>query len=505
MSHPILYKPTEDDFSHNGIGILGECISCEVTEERNGEFELVLKYPVSGLHFGGLVTRAIIKAKPDPYRDPQLFRIYAISKPMSGAVTVAAEHISYDLSGVPIVPFSADSAASALAGLYYSSATYRDFLFSTDITSTAHFEVNAPTSARSLLGGVEGSILDVYGGEYEFDNFNVILHKSRGYDRGVSIRYGKNLLDLRQEENCASLYTGIFPYWYDEENGTLVMLDDRIVNAEGTFDFRKIKVVDFTLDFEEEPTQDELREAAKSYISANKIGVPSVSLTVSFAQLEQYDEYKGKNILERVSLCDTVAVEFPALGVSTTAQAVKVVYDVLANRVKSVTLGGTKTTIADTIASQAKSLNSTSEIVTYIKQYGGSVNVTTEDEDTGVELETKINKSKWTAVCTKDGEVVSGLYFDFVNGRFVFDGKIMAKLGEIAGWNILPNVEQYFTALGSSYKGAVLQGTTDESDTVHDTVTLSPIGVTVLQQDDTTQEATTRNATWWQILAAVGN
>lgn len=46
-------------------------------------------------------------------------------------------------------------------------------------------------SIRACLGGTEGSVLDVWGGEYEWDMFDVILHSKRGKDNGVVIEYGK--------------------------------------------------------------------------------------------------------------------------------------------------------------------------------------------------------------------------------------------------------------------------------------------------------------------------
>ena len=165
MSYPILYSATETDFSHNGLGILGDCASCEVTEEANGIFELAMTYPMDGVHFTEIGDRAIIKAKADQFRNPQLFRVYAISKPMNGIVTVLAEHISYDLSGIPVKPFSASVASSALTGLKSNAVVDCPFDFWTDKTTSAKFNVKTPASIRSRLGGVTGSILDVYGGE----------------------------------------------------------------------------------------------------------------------------------------------------------------------------------------------------------------------------------------------------------------------------------------------------------------------------------------------------
>ena len=354
MSYPILYSTTETNFDHNGIGILSACVSCEVTEEANGIFELAMQYPMDGVHFVEIGDRTIIKAKVDQFRDPQLFRVYAISKPMNGIVTVLAEHISYDLSGIPVKTFSASSASSALAGLKNNAVVDCPFNFWTDKSTSANFKVSVPASIRSRLGGVAGSILDVYGGEYEFDNYTVKLHNNRGMNRGVSIRYGKNLTDIKQEQNCASVATGVYPYWSGDVDGNsvLVELPEKIVNTPGTYNFVKIRTVDFTQNFETKPTVEQLRSATESYIKNNNIGVPIVSLTVSFAQLEQSEEYKHLKLLERVSLFDTVNVEFPALGVSATAKAVKMVYDVIADRVKSVTLGSVRANIADTIAGQ---------------------------------------------------------------------------------------------------------------------------------------------------------
>lgn len=359
MSYPILYSATETDFSNNGLGVLGECASCEVTEEANGIFELVMTYPMDGIHFAEISDRCILKCKADQFREPQLFRIYAISKPMSGIVTVLAQHISYDLSGIPVSPFMAENVVSALGGLKSHAVIDCPFTFVTDKETVAKFHSQTPSSIRSRLGGVEGSILDVYGGEYEFDNYNVILHNNRGRNRGVSIRYGKNLTDIRQEQNCSSVATGVYPYWVAGDGSSLSELPEKIVNAPGKYNFVKIRTVDLSSEFEEAPTDEQLRARAESYMKSNNIGIPTVSMTVSFAQLEQSEEYKHLKLLERVSLFDTINIEFPALNVSANAKAVAVVYDVLADRVKSVTLGSVRSNIADTVASQQQQIAQT--------------------------------------------------------------------------------------------------------------------------------------------------
>lgn len=357
MSYPILYNPTETDFNHNGYGVLGDCTSCFVTEVGNGEFELSMQYPTDGIHFENIQSRSIIKSKPDQFREPQLFRVYNISKPsINGIVNISAQHISYDLSGIPVAPFTADHVALALDGFRANAVVGCPFEFWTDKNTTGKFAVPHPASIRSRLGGVQGSILDVYAGEYEFDNFVVKLHKNRGMDRGVSIRYGKNLLSLKQEENCQNIATGIYPYWKNQESGAVVQLPEKIVNADGEYGFTKIRTVDFTSYFQEQPTEEQLRSATERYIKNNEIGVPIVSLDVSFAQLQKSEEYKHLQLLERVSLFDTLSVEFPALKVSAKARAVKIVYNVLLDRVESVTLGSVRANIADTIVEQKKQI-----------------------------------------------------------------------------------------------------------------------------------------------------
>lgn len=371
MSYPILYSPVETDFSHNGLGILNDCVSCIVTEEANGIFELEMEYPMDGIHYEEILNRSIIKAKPDQFREPQLFRVYHKSKPLSGLVSVSAEHVSYDLSGIPVSPFEAESASQALQSLKNNAATECPFEFWTDKATSGKFAVSVPSSIRSKLGGSDGSILDVYGGDLEFDNFKVKLHQNRGLNRGVSIRYGKNLTNIKQDENCSNVATGIYPFWASQD-GELVELPEKIVNADGTYNFYRIKTVDFSQDFEQKPTTEQLRERATRYVKNNRIGVPVVSTAVSFAQLEQSIEYKGLKILEHVSLFDDVNVVFPALGVENTAKAVKLVYNVILDRVESVTLGSVKQNITSTIANQAQaiekkpSLSNVQKIATHI-------------------------------------------------------------------------------------------------------------------------------------------
>lgn len=353
---PILFPSTAMEFATHGLGVLTDAISCTVTEERNGAFELTMQYPDTGVHFDEITDRCIIYAIPSPYRAPQPFRIYRITRPMDGIIMVYAQHITYDLSGVPLNPFTAVNAPDALSKLSLNAAVDSPFTFWTDKSTVASFAVSVPSSTRSVLGGSSGSILDVYGGEYEWDGFTVRLYGQRGYDNGVVISYGKNLTDIEQDRNIASVATGIYPYWTNTE-GVLVTCDPKIVNAPGTYDFTRIVPVDFSSDFEEQPTPAQLQARAEQYVADNKIGIPKTSITASFVQLEQFSEYEDLALLEKCDLCDTVTIRYPQLGVEAKAEIVKIETDVLLERYNSVEIGDVRTNIADTIAGQQQEIN----------------------------------------------------------------------------------------------------------------------------------------------------
>lgn len=345
---PILFPADAATYTTQGLGALSDAISCRVREERNGEFELEMQYPQAGLHFSEIADRCIILAIPSPWRAAQPFRIYRITKPLNGVCTIYARHVTYDLSGIPVNVFSATSAAGALSGLKTNSATANPFEFWTDKQTSAAFSVSVPASIRSLLGGSQGSVLDVYGGEYEWDGWTVRLHEHRGTDRGVTIRYGKNLTDIEQDRNIANVRTGLYPYWADND-GNLVVCDPPIVNAPGSYDFINIQAVDFSQEWQEAPTPAQLKARAEQYIQANEIGVPTVSISVSFVDLSRTDQYKDLALLEQCDLCDTVTVQFEALGIDATAEVVRIETDVLLERYDKIEVGSLRANIADTI------------------------------------------------------------------------------------------------------------------------------------------------------------
>lgn len=352
----VLHSDTATTFNNNGIGVLADAITSKVVRELNGQYELTLKYPDTGIWAQFIADRHIIMAKPDPVTDPQPFRIYRVNPVSKGTITAYARHIAYDTMGIPCAPFAAASCADAVRNLSVNAATDCPFSFSTDKTVAGSLTVDVPKAIWNIMGGSDGSILDRYGGEYDFDGYNIALQTRLGADRGVSIRYGKNLSTLEQDRNCANVYTGVFPYWKPYE-GDVVMLPEQIINAAGTYNFTRILPLDLSQKFDAAPTEEQLREAAETYMVNNNIGVPDISWTVQFVQLEQTEEYKGAALLERVLLGDTVSVVFPRMNVNASARAVKIDFDPILERYNSITLGKVKSDLATTIVKQNQEIS----------------------------------------------------------------------------------------------------------------------------------------------------
>lgn len=359
---PILFSENSTVFTSNGIGRLSDAISCVVTEERNGQYELQMVYPSTGKHFEDINLRAIIVAKPSTGTDNQPFRIYNISKPINGKVTINAQHISYDLTKNVCMPFSVSASSSACYQVLQNLKSYAvetcPFNFSTDVVTVASYDQKTPASIRSRLGGTEGSVLDQFHGEYEWDVYDVKFWANRGQTKNIPLRYGKNITDIKQEAEISQTITGIVPYWMDNEGNNLVTLPERAVYSPNASLYpQKLTVpMDFSSDYEEQPTVAQLRAHAQTYVNQSGIGIPKVSIDVSFVNLADTDEYKDLLELQAVDLCDTIPVQFEPLGIDTTAKIVKTEYDVLSEKYKKITVGSLRSNLASTINEQNNSI-----------------------------------------------------------------------------------------------------------------------------------------------------
>lgn len=373
---PVIFDSSAKTFTSNGLGKLTDCISCLVTEERNGIYELVLEYPITGVHYEELVEGNIIVITHDEQKDLQPFVIYRISRPISGVVVVNAHHVSYGLSNVVVSPFTATSVTDAFLQISTNSLNTNPFTFWTDKASAGSMEVKVPTPVKQVLGGKAGSILDSFGGgEYEFDGYTVKLYANRGSDNGVTIRYGKNLTDITAERDTLGLYNAVIPYWTDSENtvvyGGIVVgsggifktgiwtdennvhiTDENNTDIEFVYAVPQATTLDLSGEFENQPTVQELETRALAILNSNRPWIPKDNIKVDFVALWQTEEYENIAPLERVQLCDTVSVYYPELGVDVKTKVIKVVWDALLERYDSIELGEAQTSFAQVITAE---------------------------------------------------------------------------------------------------------------------------------------------------------
>ena len=361
---PVLFSENATTFITNGIGRLIDCLSCEISEERNGEYSLELVYPTSGLFYEEIKTSRIILAKPNYQDGYQAFRIYKISKPINQLVTVYANHLSYDLNFIPVSIFNAVGINAALNGLKTNSLENNPFNFITDINNTdTLFQVDVPKSVRACLGGTEGSILQTFSGsagiEYKWDNYDIYVTLHRGSDNGVQLRYGKNITDLNYTENIEETITGVLPVWTNPEGTSTLTGDIQYSPYKNNYPFNRTVVLDCSEEFEDTPTLQELNAYAFEYVSFQ--GLPKENIKISFVDLSKTDEYRFSVGIETINLCDEITVIYQPLGITYKAKVIKTVYDALTEKYISVTIGDVRSSLAKTLITTIEQVNNTSD------------------------------------------------------------------------------------------------------------------------------------------------
>lgn len=361
---PVLYRGDATNFNDNGYGGLSDTKSCVVTEELNGGYTLTMKYPKTGLHSELIQPRNLIKVAVDTRAKTnrftqQVFRINKITDSLTGNdMTVEAQHISYDLSGIPMPRFGATGISNVLLKFKNESlADVNNFIFQTNIVNTtSKFRTEVPRSIRSCMGGEEGSVLQIFKCEYQYNNFYVNFLSRRGSDNGVRIEYGKNLesfVNVKTTDNC---YNGVVAYWYKGDMPVQVIQQYDVYDPESkNIDFyaERYLILDCTDKFEEEPTQTELNDYVTQYASDNHLGYTHLnSMTVKFIPLWQTEEYKDFAVLETVELGDTVHVVYDRHNYE--LRVIKTQFDVLNERFLQIELGTKKASMNQTIQNIAK-------------------------------------------------------------------------------------------------------------------------------------------------------
>lgn len=417
---PVLYKADETNFNTNGIGNMTDATYCEVYEERNGRYELEFGYPEEGIHSGLISEDMLIKAKANDKDGNQLFRIVSSKKQINNIMVWKAEHISYDTLYLPVrQPSIADKTAQeAMEHLLESTPLKHRFTAHSDILTRNSTTIDSVVSVRSALGGVDGSILDVYGGEYKFDNWDINLYAARGKDTGIEIRYGKNLVDAKMERNIANTVTALYPYaTYCKDDGTtvLVTLDEQIIYTPNVNKYPVVKCLpyDFTFELEgKEVTQDMLRAKATEYANSG-IDVPDINITVKKANIES-----DIDVYEKLGLCDIVGVCISKLDIIAKAKVVAYKYDVLKECYNDIQLGSFRQNLAKDMAAVEKKVEANLEDTRrkiLLKVSRGEVSNQLSIEETGIEI--KGNRI-----------AIESDYF-----KMTADGKLIAKEGEFEG------------------------------------------------------------------------
>lgn len=356
---PILYNANETAFETYGLGEI-DATKAQVTRERNGNYTLYIEYPASGPIAGTFKNDMRIKSDAGLRTKNQTFFISRISKDSTGILKIYAKHISHLTEKMAIrnntnATGTAQAALAiwalnALGGIRFD--TWSDI----DLTSKTSWNIADFKTARDVLGGVKGSILDVWGGEYEFDNTVIRLHKQLGRKSPTVLEYGRNILRAEDDQDIEGAYTSVYPYatYTPENQGTgeggatsqqiTVELPEKYVDGPyiGLYNERRVLIVDFSSNFKDKevPTIDKLRRLAKEYAINNRLGLPKINTKIEYVDLSKTLDYKLTQILEEAELCDIVPVYYPQIGLtSEDAKLTTIVYDVLLEQNDSVEVG----------------------------------------------------------------------------------------------------------------------------------------------------------------------
>ena len=367
MAYPILYKANETNFEHLGVSVLSDASKCYVSRERNGIYILEFDYPVNGKDVDKIKEGMYIKADAGYRTKNQRFIVSKITKTQN-EFKLYCQHISQVKTTMnairPDITVTSVSAMGALRAWRDNLLDSREeFFVQSDISTlnSTTWKVENIENARDALGGKAGSILDVWGGEYEFDNLNITLHKSMGIDNPTIIAYGKNLLDLEQEQSILETYTSVFPfkkYTDDNNREQLITLPEILLDSThlNKFTHRRILKVDFSSD-ENLKTVEQLRSKAKSYIKSNNVGVPKTNLKINYQDLSKVEGVFDNPALEQIDLCDRLKVYYNELGIlNENAKVVKVVWDVILEENHEIEVGDSRSSFTDSTSAKLESL-----------------------------------------------------------------------------------------------------------------------------------------------------
>ena len=443
---PILYEKDETGFDNNGLGRLRDVIDCTVTEERNGVYEADFSIAMTSEDFDQIRIGRIIGVTHDESDDIQPFDIVSYSRPINGVVTFHCVHISYRQSYLTVTGSNISSLADAFTMLSTAEPS-NPFSYQTDKTSTGYMAAadGTPRSVRQLLGGVEGSILDAYGGEYEWNRWAVILHQSRGVQRNFSIRYGVNMLDYNEDYDSQGTYSSCIPFWKDSEN---IVIGDRQDSPTATVTGRGECVpMDVTDKFESQPTKAQVEAMGLSMLTSKNTALPTQNIHVEFVRLQDLG-YEGLGSLLKCKLCDTVNVIFPDYNATGQFKIVKTVWNVLKDRYDSMELGDLSTTLSQALGISNGLNNSSGGGIQpaddYVVEHGTSGEWTYRKWDSGVFEAWGIISDSF-AMVTALGSLYYGLKTYSLSALSLVSVNAVEVTGNCAAWYVTTKIETVST------------------------------------------------------------
>ena len=356
-----------------------DAIDCTVTEERNGQFSLVMRYPIGAQYSDKIIPDAIIMATPRPNAGEEPFRIFEIEQVIEGVVTARANHLVYDLDGLsfgyPTNRFSTKAGITNTLNELTSAGQFvsRCFELANDGITNTTTVVDFGTAKSITIWGAIGAVAAAFNAEMKYtwnsatNRCTITFCAARGVAKPAIISYGVNLISLDRKLDYSGLYSRVVTVYY---RGATAFPQYRQGVANTGYTGRERSLwIDVTDQYHSEPSVDTLNALAQAYVDAHDWN-PSSQLTVEFVPLgntTQYgstdlalvgsaivglsivgdiDQVIGKAILY---LCDTATVDASLIGVTATAKCVNVVYNVITNKYDQVTVGTMQHDIVDTI------------------------------------------------------------------------------------------------------------------------------------------------------------
>ena len=394
---PILYDSNETSFTSNGLGRLRDCIDCVVTEERNSIYECDFSYPVNGVNYDRIQLGRIIAVRHDESNDVQPFDIVSYSRPIDGIVTFHCVHISYRQTALTVYGSNINSLADAFTMLGTAQPS-NPFTYWTDMNNQGFLASgdSVPHSVRQILGGMEGSILDSYGGEYEWDKWTVKLWAARGTLKNFTIRYGLNMTDYSDETDYSDTYTSVLPYWTGQDsNGNDIVVKGAMqsVSYPSFNSTGRCIPLDVTDKFDSnqgQPTTAQIEAEGMNYLNANQPYMPARTIKVDFIRLTDSPEYSNLKSLQTCKLCDSINVEFPRYNMTGQFKIVKTEYDVLQERYNTIELGALAASLSEALGINAEAANR-------LRTGGGGADILIEN----VDIPVTFSNQRYTTV-TKD-------------------------------------------------------------------------------------------------------